>query len=53
MGFVHTVHAGMLDALKSDAGLQLDPRGNVKAATEGADAYQTSVAGVFGADDMR
>ena len=42
MGFVHPVHEGMLG--EAEAGLELDPRGNVKAATEGAEAYQTSVA---------
>ena len=35
MGFVHPVHEGMIKAL----GLELDPRGNVKADTE---SYQTS-----------
>jgi len=53
MGFVHPVHHGMLDALKTEAGLELDPRGNVKAPTEGAEAYLTSIPGVFGAGDMR
>ena len=53
MGFVHPVHVGMLDALKADAGLELDPRGNIKASTEGAEAYLTSIPGVFGAGDMR
>ncbi len=53
MGFVHPVHAGMLEALKSEAGLELDPRGNVKAPTDGIGAYQTSVPGIFGAGDMR
>jgi glutamate synthase (NADPH/NADH) small chain len=43
----------MIDALKTEVGLELDPRGNVKAATEGAGAYQTSVPGVFAAGDMR
>ncbi|HSQ06683.1 MAG TPA: glutamate synthase, partial [Chromatiaceae bacterium] len=31
----------------------LDPRGNVKGATEGARAYHTSLDGVFAAGDMR
>ena len=53
MGFLHPVHEGMIDALKSEVGLELDPRGNVKAATEGQGAYQTSVPGVFAAGDMR
>jgi glutamate synthase (NADPH/NADH) small chain len=53
MGFVHPVHQGMLAALKSEAGLELDPRGNVKATTEGREAYQTTIPGVFSAGDMR
>ncbi len=46
MGFVHPVHAGMLDAL----GVARDGRGNVAANEE---AYATSVDGVFAAGDMR
>jgi glutamate synthase (NADPH/NADH) small chain len=46
MGFVHPVHAGMIEAL----GVALDPRGNVKADTV---RYQTSLAKVFSAGDMR
>lgn len=46
MGFVHPVHEGLLKSL----GLELDPRGNVRAAT--AD-YQTSLAKVFAAGDIR
>jgi glutamate synthase (NADPH/NADH) small chain len=53
MGFVHPVHEGMLEELKGSAGLELDGRGNVAAATEGAKAYHTSVDGVFAAGDMR
>ena len=53
MGFVHPVHAGMIEVLKAETGLELDPRGNVKVTTEGVGAYQTSVPGVFGAGDMR
>ena len=49
MGFVHPVHQGLLQEL----GVELDPRGNVKGATEGAKAYHTSLAGVFAAGDMR
>jgi glutamate synthase (NADPH/NADH) small chain len=49
MGFVHPVHEDMLDAL----GVEYDPRGNVKADTEGPDAYRTSLAKVFSAGDMR
>jgi len=46
MGFVHPIHAGMLEAL----GVELDPRGNVKADTR---SYKTSLAKVFTAGDMR
>jgi glutamate synthase (NADPH/NADH) small chain len=46
MGFVHPVHEGMV----RDLGLDLDPRGNVKADT---DRYATSIAKVFTAGDMR
>jgi glutamate synthase (NADPH/NADH) small chain len=46
MGFVHPVHDGMIKAL----GLELDPRGNVKADTL---AYQTSLPKVFASGDMR
>ena len=46
MGFVHPVHAGMLEEL----GVELDPRGNVLADTE---QYQTSLDKVFTAGDMR
>jgi glutamate synthase (NADPH/NADH) small chain len=49
MGFVHPVHEGMLEAL----GVEQDPRGNVKGATEGENAYHTSVDKVFSAGDMR
>ena len=49
MGYVHPVHEGLLDAL----GVAKDPRGNVKAATEGGGAYATSVSKVFAAGDMR
>jgi len=49
MGFVNPVHQGLLDEL----GVAYDPRGNVSAATEGTGAYQTSVAKVFAAGDMR
>jgi glutamate synthase (NADPH/NADH) small chain len=49
MGYVHPVHEGMIDGL----GLAKDPRGNVKAGTEGAGAYATSVSKVFAAGDMR
>jgi glutamate synthase (NADPH) small chain len=46
MGFVHPVHEGLLKSL----GVDLDPRGNVRANT--AD-FQTSLAKVFSAGDMR
>ena len=49
MGFVHPVHAGMLEEL----GVALDARGNVKGATGGEDAYRTSLDKVFAAGDMR
>jgi len=46
MGFLHPVHAGMVDQL----GVARDPRGNVQADTL---KYQTSVEKVFAAGDMR
>lgn len=46
MGFVHPVHEGLLKSL----GVELDPRGNVRASTNN---YQTSVAKVFSSGDMR
>ena len=46
MGFVHPVHAGMLEEL----GVALDPRGNIRA---GENDYQTSVNKIFAAGDMR
>jgi len=49
MGFLHPVHEGMLEEL----GVEFDPRGNVKGATEGPDAYKTSLDKVFSAGDMR
>jgi glutamate synthase (NADPH/NADH) small chain len=49
MGFVHPVHAGMLEEL----GIELDSRGNVKGSTEGERAYYTSFDKVFSAGDMR
>ncbi|MBT8116479.1 MAG: glutamate synthase subunit beta [Gammaproteobacteria bacterium] len=49
MGFMHPVHAGLLEEL----GVELDPRGNVKGITEGADAYKSSLDKVFAAGDMR
>ena len=49
MGYVHPVHKGMLEQL----GVALDPRGNVKAATDGKGCYQTSNPKIFAAGDMR
>jgi len=49
MGFVHPVHKGMLEELKT----ALTPNGNVKASTKGRSAYKTSIDGVFTAGDMR
>ena len=49
MGFVGPVHDGMLDEL----GVEYDARGNVKASTEGAGCYQSSLPKVFTAGDMR
>jgi glutamate synthase (NADPH/NADH) small chain len=46
MGFVHPVHEGLLKSL----GVDLDPRGNVKA---NQSDYQTSLPKVFSAGDMR
>src|SRR6188472_1344206 len=39
MGYLHPVHEGLVDQL----GVAKDPRGNVKAATEGNGSYATSV----------
>ena len=46
MGFVHPVHEGLLKTL----GVDLDPRGNVRAATTD---FATSLPKVFSAGDMR
>ena len=46
MGFVHPLHAGLINGLKVDK----DSRGNVKADTE---TYRTSIDKVFAAGDMR
>jgi glutamate synthase (NADPH/NADH) small chain len=46
MGFVHPVHEGLVKSL----GLELDPRGNVRANT---DDYRTSIDKVFAAGDIR
>jgi glutamate synthase (NADPH/NADH) small chain len=49
MGYVHPVHEGLIEQL----GVAKDARGNVKAPTDGAGAYATSVPKVFAAGDMR
>jgi glutamate synthase (NADPH/NADH) small chain len=49
MGFVAPVKQGLLAQLA----VELDARQNVKATTEGAGCYATSVAKVFAAGDMR
>ncbi len=49
MGFVAPVRQGLLQELVVD----LDARGNVKATTDGAGCYATSVPKVFAAGDMR
>lgn len=49
MGFEHPVQQGMLQEL----GVALDHKGNVSSGTDGADAYETSVVGLFTAGDMR
>jgi glutamate synthase (NADPH) small chain len=46
MGFIHPQHDGMLNQL----GVDLDERGNVKATEKN---YQTSIAKIFSAGDMR
>jgi len=49
MGFVSPVRQGLLEQL----GVELDARGNVKATTDGAGCYATSLAKVFAAGDVR
>jgi len=49
MGFLHPVHAGMLEELK----VGITARGNVDAAEQGGRAYRTGVKKVFAAGDMR
>ncbi len=46
MGFLHPVHEGLV----ADLGVDLDPRGNVRADTR---SFATSEAGVFAAGDCR
>jgi glutamate synthase (NADPH/NADH) small chain len=49
MGFLGPVQTGLLEQF----GVEKDPRGNVRAATDGEGCYQTSVSKVFAAGDMR
>jgi glutamate synthase (NADPH/NADH) small chain len=49
MGYLHPVHEGLL----AELGVEKDPRGNVKATTDGTGCYATSVPKVFAAGDMR
>jgi glutamate synthase (NADPH/NADH) small chain len=49
MGYLHPVNEGLL----SELGVEKDSRGNVKATTDGAGCYATSVTKVFAAGDMR
>ncbi len=49
MGYVHPVREGLLEQLA----VARDPRGNVRAGTDGEGAYATSVGKVFAAGDMR
>jgi len=49
MGFVSPVHEGMIDDLSPE----LDARGNVKADTEGDEAYKTTKDKLFACGDMR
>jgi glutamate synthase (NADPH/NADH) small chain len=49
MGYLHPVHEGLVEQLA----VARDPRGNVKAPTDGTGAYATSVPKVFAAGDLR
>ena len=49
MGFLGPVQTGLV----AQSGAEKDARSNLKADTEGARAYQTSVPGLFAAGDMR
>ncbi|GAA6155295.1 glutamate synthase subunit beta [Pyruvatibacter sp. HU-CL02332] len=49
MGFVSPVHEGMIESLNPE----MDPRGNVKAETEGDSSYKTSVDKLYACGDMR
>ncbi|MEJ7739930.1 MAG: glutamate synthase subunit beta [Chitinophagaceae bacterium] len=46
MGFIHPQHEGLIHEL----GVELDPKGNVKATEKG---YQTNISKIFTAGDMR
>ena len=52
MGFLGPERDGLLEQFEA-IGVEKDARGNVKAATEGAHAYQTANPKVFAAGDMR
>lgn len=52
MGFLGPVQPGLVEQFVS-LGVQKDARGNVKAPTEGVDAYRTAHPKVFAAGDMR
>jgi glutamate synthase (NADPH/NADH) small chain len=52
MGFLGPERKGLLTQFES-LGVEKDARGNVKAVTEGANAYQTANPKVFAAGDMR
>ena len=52
MGFLGPVQKGLLEQFTA-LGVDKDARSNVKAATEGAGAYQTANPKVFAAGDMR
>ena len=52
MGFLGPERNGLLEQFEA-IGVEKDARGNVKAATEGAHAYQTANPKVFAAGDMR
>jgi len=49
MGFMNPVYEGLL----AELGVALDARKNVKADTDGTNAYQTSIPQIFAAGDMR
>lgn len=49
MGFVHPIYSGLLE----QSGVELDSIGNVSAEFDGDNSFETSVAKVFSAGDMR